>query len=770
TPAAPPARRQLRVAEEPAIAAARAAVTAAEAPAPTPAPHHTPSVVVVMFPLFLAFWFLCAFVTFSWAGEKMPWLNTHIALPGNLLIAWGLSRIADVRLKIEDSEARSQSSGFNFQSSIWLVPFAFTLLLVALGVALWRFGGASADQQGQAGLLQGLVPLAVAGALLYAILTIAQRAGAKLVLGVCALTLAALAGAYTTRATWLVVYDHPDTPRDPLVYVQSSPDVPLIVREIRELAVNQTRNARNPGDPIGGLTMPLIMDNGDAQADGEGSLAWPYQWYLRDFQRLEVRDAEFFRQATPDSFLVNGPRPGEDQIIAPVVMVSRQHVTDSAREALEANYVRRYEAKLNWWFPEGNKCDPESDGYKKFYFAYPGSERDALKVCPGIDTTKIPPMLAPLLWPLDRSHWDGTGQFLLYRAIPEPLRLDGREMQVWVRKDLAPTGEADTGAASAGPVKLVAQQAIGEPGALPGQIDQPRGVAVDDKGNIYVADTGNHRITIYAPDGQPIRTIGGFGSGPGQFNEPRGVAVDDKGNIYVADTWNARIVKLDPQGNFLTSWGTGTEDFGAGRRATVTDGTRAGNDANPLGFFGPRGVAVDDKGNVYVADTGNKRIVVTDTEGNFRYQWGSAGSQAGSFNEPIGVAVDAAGNVYVGDTWNGRVQVFPPTAEGPVSPLPTATWRVPGWQPQTYDDPYLAVVGDRVVVSVPARNTVIYYDALGQELLRFGGTGQDMASLNLPSGLAGRPQGEVYVVDRGNARVLRFVLPALGPPRREGGV
>jgi uncharacterized protein (TIGR03663 family) len=729
------------------------------------AERSSTSVIVTMFPLFLAFWFLCAFVTFSWAGEKMPWLNTHIALPGNLLIAWGISRILDWPEDTSNPKSKIQ----NPKSQLWLVPFATVLALVAIGVAMWRFSGSSLDQQGQAALLQGLVPLAIAGALIYTVLTIGQRAGLRATLGVVALTLAAVAGAYTLRASWMVVYDHPDTPRDPLVYVQSSPDVPLIVAELHELAIAQTRNDRVPNDPVGGLSMPVIMDNGDPNADGEGSLAWPYQWYLRDFKRLETRDATFFREATPESFLVNAPREGEEQIIAPVVLVSRQHVNDNARAALEANYVRRYQAKLNWWFPEGSKCDPEAPGYKRFYFGYPGSEKDALKACPNIDTATLPNLFSPLLWPFDTSHWPETRRFLLYREIPEPLRLDGREMEVWVRKDLAPVAGTGGTAASSGPVKLVAQQAIGEPGAQPGQLDQPRGVALDAQGNLYVADTNNHRITVYGPGGEPLRTIGGFGSGEGQFNEPRGVAVDAQGNIYVADTWNARVVKLDPQGTFLKAWGSGTEDFGGGRVATVTEGTREGNDANPLGFFGPRGIAVDAQGNVYIADTGNKRIVVTDSEGTFRYQWGTAGGQSGSFNEPTGVAVDAAGNVYVADTWNGRVQVFPATPEGQVSPLPMATWRVPGWQPQTYDDPSIGVVGERVVVTVPARNTAIYYDAAGQELLRWGGVGSDLASLNLPSGVAGGAENAVYLVDRGNNRVLRFVLPQLAPPGAPGG-
>jgi DNA-binding beta-propeller fold protein YncE len=338
-------------------------------------------------------------------------------------------------------------------------------------------------------------------------------------------------------------------------------------------------------------------------------------------------------------------------------------------------------------------------------------------------------------------------------------------MQVWIRKDLAPVAsEAAPTAASSGPVRLRAAQVFGERGDLPGQLADPRGMAVDVQGNAYVADAGNHRITVFSPSGEAVRTIGSFGSGNGQFNEPRGVAVDADGNIYVADTWNARVVKLDPEGNVLASWGEGNQDFGDGRRATVTDGTEAGNNAAPLGFFGPRGIAVDQAGNVYIADTGNKRIVVTDSDGNFRFQWGSAGAQAGQFSEPIGIAVDQAGNVYVADTWNGRVQIFPPDAQGQVSPVPITTWRVPGWQPQTYDDPYIAVADDRLALSVPSRSAVVYYDLLGQELLRWGGAGEDIAAVSLPSGVVATPDGEVYVVDRGNARVLRFELPALGAP------
>ncbi|HEU5088411.1 MAG TPA: TIGR03663 family protein, partial [Roseiflexaceae bacterium] len=304
-----------------------------------------------IFPLFLAFWFVASLVAFSWAGEKMPWLTTHIALPGNLLVAWVIGRLLSVFEQAEQPRSR-----------LALVPFFLILLLAAFGVAFWRFSTPADSQQSQAAVLQGIIPLAVGGALLYGLLTLAQRAGWRPVLAAVGLTLAGVLGVYMIRSTWLVVYDHPDTPVDPLVYVQSTPDVPLIVADIRELAINQTRNSRSAADPIGGLTMPVIMDAGDPARDGEGSLAWPYQWYFRDFKRLENRQADFFRTATEDSFMVDAPQGNGEREFAPVVMVSKSNMNDTTRTALQANYVLKYDTKLNWWYPEGYKCDPNSPG------------------------------------------------------------------------------------------------------------------------------------------------------------------------------------------------------------------------------------------------------------------------------------------------------------------------------------------------------------------------------------------------------------------------
>jgi sugar lactone lactonase YvrE len=667
------------------------------------------------------------------------------------------------------SEDDPQSEIQNPKSKMALIPAALVLLLVALGVALWRITSAGEGQAGQAAMLQAIIPLLIAGGMLFGILTLGQQLGARVTLALCGLTIFALLSAYTIRSTWLLVYDHPDTPNELLIYVQSTPDLPLIVDEIRTLAINQTRNSRSAADPVGGLTMPVIMDSGDAQS-GEGSLAWPFQWYLRDFQRIESRNADFFRDATADSFQVaaDTSQPEGEKQFAPVVLVSTPHVTEATRQALEENYVARYNSKLNWWFPEGDLtgCDPRVPGYKRFYYSTATLDRAKEdKQCQNLAIDSLPYSgpLAPLLWPFQVENFATIKNYLLYRQLPDPLRLDGREMQVWVRKDLAASGNAQAAETTGGAVKLVAQEVIASgPGAAPGQLDQPRGAAIDDQGNLYVADMANNRIQVFGPDGRSLRTIGSAGSGEGQFQEPRGIAVDRQGNLYVADTWNARVQKFDSSGKFLKSWGSGN-DIGNGRFALPTDGTEAGNAAAPLGFYGPRAIAVDERGSVYIADTGNKRIVVTDSEGTFLYQWGHAGNEPGAFNEPIGVAVDPQGNVYVADTWNGRVQVFARGQDGKVGAAPQITWRVAGWQPNTYDDPYLAAgPNGQVYASVPGRNLVLAANLSGDIQLRWGGKGEDTASLTLPSGIAVGQDGTVYVVDRGNNRVLRFKMPVFG--------
>ncbi len=92
----------------------------------------------------------------------------------------------------------------------------------------------------------------------------------------------------------------------------------------------------------------------------------------------------------------------------------------------------------------------------------------------------------------------------------------------------------------------------------PNQLLGPVGVKVDQQGNIYVADTGNHRIQVFNSNGTFLRMFGQQGKDDGQFDQPTDVALDGQGNIYVTDGYNSqlnRVQKFDNQGHFLTTWG-----------------------------------------------------------------------------------------------------------------------------------------------------------------------------------------------------------------------
>ncbi|MGD0499911.1 MAG: putative Ig domain-containing protein [Bryobacteraceae bacterium] len=264
------------------------------------------------------------------------------------------------------------------------------------------------------------------------------------------------------------------------------------------------------------------------------------------------------------------------------------------------------------------------------------------------------------------------------------------------------------------------------------RLSNPEGVAVDGAGNVYLADTDNHRVRKVSAAGI-IATLAGTGSsgysgdgGPAssaQLNSPAAAAVDGSGNVYIADTYNFRIRKVSPEGIITTVAGTGTLGHsGDGGPATgaklgyskgltldqsgnlyiaetlyvrvVTPGgiisTIAGGgvsdpgDGEPatsvyLGY--PHGVAVDGSGNVYFTEKLDHRvrkvspggiittIAGTGTEGDL----GDGGpATSAMFDGPSGLALDGSGNLYIADSYNNRVRILRPTGSGTLS-IVTAT-------------------------------------------------------------------------------------------------
>ncbi len=183
------------------------------------------------------------------------------------------------------------------------------------------------------------------------------------------------------------------------------------------------------------------------------------------------------------------------------------------------------------------------------------------------------------------------------------------------------------------------------------QFNETCGVAVDASGNVYVADRSNHRIRKITPGGEVSTLAGsilGYANGTGtaaKFYNPRGVAVDASGNVYVADYSNHRIRKITPGGEVSTLAGSGTPGF--------ADGT-----GTAAQFYYPASVVVDPSGNVYVADLANYRIRKITSSGEVSTLAGSilgyGTGTAAQFKTPIAVALDANGNVYVADSYGIR--------------------------------------------------------------------------------------------------------------------
>jgi sugar lactone lactonase YvrE len=195
------------------------------------------------------------------------------------------------------------------------------------------------------------------------------------------------------------------------------------------------------------------------------------------------------------------------------------------------------------------------------------------------------------------------------------------------------------------------------------RFSEPKGLAVDGAGNVYVADSNNSTIRRVSPAGS-VTTLAGLAGNNGsddgdgseaRFNNPYGVAVDSATNVYVADTWNHTIRKISPDSVVTTL---------AGLAGSPGSADGIGNDAR---FYYPCGIAVDNATNLYVTDSYNNIIrkltpVGTDwfvtTLGGMSGFYGTADGtgSAARFGNPNGVAVDNAGNLYVADFYFNTIR------------------------------------------------------------------------------------------------------------------
>ncbi|MGD2148536.1 MAG: hypothetical protein PVH41_17710, partial [Anaerolineae bacterium] len=658
---------------------------------------------------FALWWMAMAWVIYSYAGEKMPWLTVHLALPMVLLGAWGLGRFVEA---IDWGGIR--------RSRLWLLALLAVPLAMASGGTIYAlsqgvFQGSTLAELNVTGQFLGSL-VAVIG-LCAALMAVIRRSSSSRVgrnaLVVLLLVVLAVPVLLTIRHSWHFCYVNYDYPIEHLVYAHSGPAVKETMDEIEELSRRVVGGPRQIEVAYG--------------ADG----SWPFHWYLRNYE-----NAVFY-----------GENPTREQMNAPVVIAGRQE-WDAVAPYLANEYIVNTYTYL-WW--------PMED-YKNLTWQR-------------IRAALADPKMRSALWNIwyDRDYRlydEVTGK--VHRLDEWPLRSEYRLYvrrdvigQIWDRGYLGPLELEDLEPYSENRLELVPRHVFGVQGSGRAEFQSPRGIAIGPDGSVYVADAGNHRIQRFTADGEFLDIWGGrsladeeLGAARG-FNEPWDVAVapdpdvgTGAGSVYVADTWNHRIQRLDADGNPVAAWGYFGE-FGP-------DDGEEGQSA----FYGPRGVAVGSpalpgsggRRLVYVTDTGNKRVQVFGPEDDFAFQWGGGGAVGGYLDEPVGIALGPKGNVYVADTWNRRVQVF----DGAGAFL--RQWPIRGWDTSLPEEkPYLAVDGQgHVYVTDPGYYRVLVFDADGSYLLSFGHYGTDDQSFALPQGIAVAEDGTIYVTDAHAHRVLIF--------------
>lgn len=298
--------------------------------------------------------------------------------------------------------------------------------------------------------------------------------------------------------------------------------------------------------------------------------------------------------------------------------------------------------------------------------------------------------------------------------------------------DLAPGGSTVPRAAAAVEPPPFAL-AFGERGNGEGDLYYPKDVAIDPTtGDVYVADTGNHRVQVFSATGTPLRNWGDYGTTAGLFSAPVGIAVGPNGDVYVADKTNTRIQVFTSTGTFVRAFGN-------------TGG-------HPELLSDPVSVAVGPTGTVYVSDYDAFRIVRYSSNGGYLGTIGSRGSLPGEFEWAWGLTVAPSGNLFVVDAGNRRIQEF--TADGTlvrVVPTPGPGAGYLQWP----EDVAVDADGDLAVTDT-GRGQVMTYAADGTFLAGWGEHGTDPGQFDTLAGVAVAPNGNLYVVDGYNHRVQVF--------------
>ncbi|MGC4190089.1 MAG: SMP-30/gluconolactonase/LRE family protein [Thermomicrobiales bacterium] len=614
-------------------------------------------------------WFLAALVFQSLASGRSAEQLSLVTLPLVLLGGYGVGRLFE---RVARNRLLTSIAG--------VLPLAMTGILIGVIAVLVLIARSNDPINANKGFMATALPvlfilLVVVAPLAYVIVGNPENRPTRHAVGWSALLVVfVLFGLYTIGSGTSLAYNRANSGLEP-----AAPDT--ATTGLRSFVGQTLRLSRDMG-----LTTPSAIDNTGSYSlkiAVDPSIEYPYMWYFRDFYQLKV--------VSPAGW------SGSDMVIAP----SSEGMDEAGFVVQTRNAVNRVPAS-----------------YESMNFG-----------------TIVSHVVNPGKW------YQGI-RFLLFRDIATD--------PVPVQHSIGYTFRlANQMNPNLGPFNLTDD--VGAGSGL-GQLNDPTGIALSPDGQtIYVVDSGNLRLQRYGIDGKFIGAWDSSSDQAGQFatafgQGPQGATVDENGLIYVADTWNHRVVIFDPQGAMVRELGQ------RGVQADTMDSPDPNVDTGR--FYGPRGIAVSN-GEIYITDTGNERVQVFAADGTFLRTFGGTGSEAGKLREPTGIAIGPDGNVYVADSANARISVFSKSGDF-VRMMPVASW-----QNESQLVNYLAFGPNGLLYATnPSAASFSVIDPNTGAVLYDGNGGQELSQ---PVGITVASNGTIYLTDAGTSRVVWFTLDVQPP-------
>ncbi len=352
--------------------------------------------------------------------------------------------------------------------------------------------------------------------------------------------------------------------------------------------------------------------------------------------------------------------------------------------------------------------------------------------------------------------------------------------------DLALTSEGNMFVLDAGVSSVLVLDAQGKQtlsfggnGSGEGQLLNPRAIALSPNNKkVIVADTGNNRAVVYNSTGEFLFQFGSMGTSQGQFQFISGVAADSFGFIYLSDRDNKRVQVFSPNGIFM-------KELGVGSRAYDVSVDPGGNvyallsDVGKVMKFSPEGrkiseisckvnsrdeiakagrIEVDSKGDIFLIQQEEQRIVKIDQAGHILITFGSEGNARGQFLAIAGLAADEGNRVYIADSGNKRIQVF--AISGPkklaiINPVTSSLLL-------DFETTITVEEGISGIYSRPGWGLLMVSDKNNHIITRnrvdsvYGSEGPGAGQLSKPASLYVTLDGRIFVADTGNNRVEIF--------------